>query len=79
MIEQYTIYWQLMTIREFWNSINFLNFKESLVIAPLSSIRDHHYEALRTTIDMLLPPLLQTMKNDKSTIYSALNSYWHIQ
>ena len=59
-----TIHWQFITTYELWNSIIFLNFKASLVIAlapPLSpppppSPTQRHYPALRTKIDMW-PPL----------------------
>ena len=59
-----TIHWQFITNYELWNSIIFLNFKASLVIAlapspsppPPPSPTQRHYPALRTKIDMW-PPL----------------------
>ena len=59
-----TIHWQFITTYELWNSIIFLNFKASLVIAPAPppspppspSPTQRHYPALRTKIDMW-PPL----------------------
>ena len=64
-LNQYTIYWQLTTIYELWNSIIVLNFKTSLVIAPLTPPPRtplRHYGASRMKIDMWLTPKMFSHK-----------------
>ena len=60
-LHKYTTHWQFMTVHELWNSIIFLNFKTSLVIAlphPPTTllICKRPYDALSTKIDMLFIP-----------------------
>ena len=46
---------QFMVIHELWNSIIFLNFKTSLVIAPFPT-PERQYDILRMKIDIWLTP-----------------------
>ena len=64
---------------ELSNSINFRNFKTSLVTAPPTT-HERHYDALRTKIDMWLTPKTTSKKPDENaaSLLSNLNIAEHL-
>ena len=69
-----------MIICELWTSIKFLNFKTSLVIAPLlpwPHSRERHYDALLTKIDMWITSE-KWSKNAWQYLKNCYRSMWRL-